>query len=105
MTNQFSPSSWSEGARAVDTTARDFAGQAHATLAQLANVADVVGMPATQADGAVAQILHAVAAAAARTVAGISTGLAMEADTMAVTGRDYEQCEANNESIARRIGA
>ena len=95
MNYQFSPSSWHNGSRSLDTTAQQFASQASGILGRLMSVADTVPMASTQADAAVAQILMAVGSAGQRTDAGIAHGLSSEARLMR---------ETNNESIASRVG-
>lgn len=104
MNYQFSPSSWHNGSRSLDTTAQQFVSQASGILGRLMNVADTVPMASTPADAAVAQILMAVGSAGQRTVAGIARGLSSEAGIMRDTGDAYERCETNNESIASKVG-
>lgn len=60
---------------------------------------------ATSADHAVATIVQSLNAAASRTIAGLAEGLAMEADTMAATGRAYEHTEQANQAIAQKVGS
>lgn len=102
---RFSPSSWEDGARRLDDVAAEFAGTAQSTVARLGSLADVVPTAETSADSAVAQILQSLNAAASETIDGLAVGLAMEAETMAATGREYEARESTNEAIASKVGS
>ncbi|NLE99279.1 MAG: hypothetical protein GX596_15020 [Propionibacterium sp.] len=103
-TLRFSPDSWTDGAARLDDVAAEFAAAAQGVVGRLGDLSDVVPTAATSADAAVVQILQSLNAAASRTIDGLAAGLAVEADTMAVTGREYAAREDSNEALAARIG-
>lgn len=101
---RFSPSSWTDGARSVDALAKEFATTAQQTIGGFSGAGDLGGFGGTSADQAVGTIVQSLNAAALRTIAGLAEGLSMEADTMAMTGRAYENVEQSNQAIAQKVG-